>query len=539
MTQTKPLVFVFHFCKKEVSAAIKNLEWYRALDHNADVDCILAFDDLVEPADVAKIKELAQKYFRSVEEFQYPHPDRISWPAAPNHAWQNVARYMDFVVKRPWFWMEMDAIPIRPKWLPDIVDEYARCGKPFMGPIVEGMGHVNGVCVYPPNVCHYDVDCLMVEDSAWDVQLGVKLKVNPQWTHNVCETLFQHFWALNPATDRSWNGAGQVVSFKQQTDLPKWVNLKAAIFHRCKDGSLIDELRKYYRDPSGAMVPRHIPQPPAAGIKRTRKITPPEIKYAGNAEILIVTYAKDFPWLKYCLMALDKFCFGFSGVRIVVPRRDTPALMATLQAAKLKRIEPKMMAFDEVPGKGMLHHMVIIFEADLWCPEADIIVHLDSDCIFNQVTTCDEYVQQNKPVMLKRTYTGLYDPVSKAVSDCIQWKRVTEAMLGFETDCYTMCRHPSAFPKELYPALRAHLEEQHGPLLPYVTGGRNEFPQDRCEFPTLGAYAWEYMPDAIHWVDLDAIIAAKGEFPMDHQQAYHSHSGITPEIKAEIESWLK
>lgn len=247
------MIVVLHFCSKDWEATARNLNWMLELDPHSSLPCLLAYDDETPPAAVQRIEALARRYFASIKTFWYPAPLKKTWPAAPNWAWQNVARYIEWELKQPWLWLESDAIPIRTGWLTDIESEYSRCGQPFMGVIPEGMNHLNGVCVYPGNISHHTVNALMTEETAWDVVLGL----DTEGKRHSADRLFQHFWAVNPATNQHWNGSGALVSFKSQADLVRWCDLKAALFHRCKDGSLIEQLRIFRRDPSAAMVPNH------------------------------------------------------------------------------------------------------------------------------------------------------------------------------------------------------------------------------------------------------------------------------------------
>ena len=66
-----------------------------------------------------------------------------------------------------------------------------------------------------------------------------------------------------------------------------------------------------------------------------------------------------------------------------------------------------------------------------------------------------------------------------------------------------------------------------------MTAGRNEFPQDRNEFPALGAFAWEFFRDSYHWIDIDKVPP-----PKDRVHVYWSHGGITQAIREQIEGYL-
>lgn len=253
------MIVVIHFCAKDVDLAIKNLNWWIYLDGKSDLDCVLSYDDITPANKVAEVEGLANRYFKSVQKFWYPAPIRKTWPFAPNWAWQETARYMAATHSKPWIWMESDGVAIRKGWLTDIAAEHYRAGKPFSGHIVTGMGHCNGLCVYPPIVAQYARDCLHVTEIAWDVVLGGELSRDGnilQYVHP-SHTLFQHCWCINTADGKAWNGSGEVATFKNTHDVIRLVDLTMAIFHRCKDGTLIDMLKLHYEHPELAMVPQN------------------------------------------------------------------------------------------------------------------------------------------------------------------------------------------------------------------------------------------------------------------------------------------
>lgn len=538
------MIIVVPICNKDGALAIKNLEWQRDLDGKIDCDCILAVDESTSEPIRNKAKALAESIYRKTVFYLIPVPPVQGWPQAPNHVWQYTARFIAAFPKKlghqPWLFLEPDAIPVKPGWWKAIDEEYKLGKKPFMGHVVTGIvengGHLTGVAVYPPIVANFLTDALMTQNTAWDVIMGVewnKSGLIPQMVHNAWK-LFQHVWGVDEQGNASRTG-GKPVTFKCKEDVFRWVDLDAAIFHRCKDGSLIDQLFEIRckKDTKEFNVPDHTGTThtiPKIVVKPGALV--PEIKYTGRAEILIVTYHKDKPWLDYCLRAMKKYLHGFSGITLVVPERDRQVF------AEITRIyhHVNMQTWPEVEGKGMLDHMVQICNADKWCPRADIVVHFDPDCIFHTTTTVDEYVQNGKPVMLKRAYSKLYDPVHKAMSDCFQWKAVVEKALGFETDAYTMCRHPSCHPISVYPELRKWIEAaQNKPFAEFVLDGRNSFPQTFAEFPTLGAFGWEMLRERYHWIDID-----KEAAPVDRQMTFWSHGpGLTAQIREQIEGYLR
>lgn len=86
------------------------------------------------------------------------------WPEGPNSYWKYTIEYLKEIDnKQPWFWMEMDCIPLKPDWVNILEDAYNKCGKPCFGTIqntttvtkegykINIAEHLQGTAVYPPN----------------------------------------------------------------------------------------------------------------------------------------------------------------------------------------------------------------------------------------------------------------------------------------------------------------------------------------------------------------------------------------------------
>lgn len=257
----------------------------------------------------------------------------------------------------------------------------------------------------------------------------------------------------------------------------------------------------------------------------------------GPMEILIVTHAKDMPWLQLCMESIERFCTGFQGVTIAHPVHQ---LEIFKQAALDFDWHCRLYAYEEVPGKGMIQHMVKMAEADLIVPpETKWVLTCDADCIFTMPTRPEDYFANGKPYYLVRTWDSLTaqdpdNPGAKVVSDCYQWREPTAKQLGFDPAMYTMCMNTNVFPVEFFGHYRAHIEKMHQqPFAQWMLSGRNEFPQDRMDFTAMGAWAWQYMHEYWTWIDVD-----KQPYPADRKRAYWSHGGVTPAIRKEIEGLL-
>lgn len=284
-------------------------------------------------------------------------------------------------------------------------------------------------------------------------------------------------------------------------------------------------------DATEANVPNHTPN---------GSMTEPNPKPVdGPTEILIVTYWKDFPWLAYCLHCIQKYCTGFQGVTVAIPYRDLEAFHQMSPA--VGKVRTVVRTFDEVPGKGMLHHMAMMAKADELVPAGTkyVLLH-DADGMFHTPSTPEHFFWENKPYYLIRTWAslGVLDrrhPVARVASDCAMWKGPTDAQLGWDTEFYTMCVNTQAMPIEFFKPYREYLEARHRqPFEQYMTSGKNDWPQSIMDFTAMGAWAHKFMHDRFTWFDVD-----NGQpYPKDRKKAFHSHGGITPEIRSEIEGFI-
>lgn len=230
-------LLVLPFCKKDSSLAAKNVAWMEALQpqgYNCDV--LLSYDTKTPNNHVKEIEGICNRIFKQTILFQYPAPRFEGWPAGPNHAFQATANYVYHSVKRPWFWMEADMVPLKRDWLDTLQNEYWLCGKPFMGSIVKSLGHMNGSGIYPENFPELCPNAMKATTVAWDWVMKPDMILK---THDASR-LMQHWWGMNKGQPHV--NLGQAPSFRDRNNM-KWIEADAVTLHRCKDGSLIDVLR--------------------------------------------------------------------------------------------------------------------------------------------------------------------------------------------------------------------------------------------------------------------------------------------------------
>lgn len=161
-----------------------------------------------------------------------PRPFQLSkeyWPQGPNWSFTCVAQYCH-TQRWDFFFIEPDVVPLKRGWLDAIEQEYRGSGRPFMGHFEpEGSQHpwhLAGVAVYNWEV--YQRIHWHDYEKAWDVSMGPHLMHEAHQARTI---------------QQQWGEYGRPPSFYKQSDLEQ-LRPDAVLFHRCKDGTLIDRLRE-------------------------------------------------------------------------------------------------------------------------------------------------------------------------------------------------------------------------------------------------------------------------------------------------------
>lgn len=221
-----------------------------------------------------------------------------------------------------------------------------------------------------------------------------------------------------------------------------------------------------------------------------------------NCEIFIVSCAKHFDWLEYCLKSIGKFASGFSGVTVLVPQEpDYPMAVQRFFGRDFGPLPFRWpICGPEWPDKGMLWHMAQVMKADEWCPEADFILHTDSDCVFSEPVTPEDYFVNGKPVLYHERFKSL----GKKHPDVLRWQEVVQKCVTFPVTQETMRRHPAVHPRKTYLKSREEIERKtRVNWEDYIRNQRNEFPQSFCEYVTLGNVGMHYFPNDYNLMDME------------------------------------
>lgn len=530
------VVTVMPVARFDWNLAKKNVAWMRAAGCK---EKIVAFcsPDLNDSQKTALEAHVEVVVADSVKETGYF--------GTPNQMIRGALEYVEkHHPKKAMLWCEADAIPLRGSWIREISEEYRKCGRPFMGDVYRGQGavpHMTGNAVYHPNWRRYapSLAALTNEPCGWDTLCAHETLPRAHEAKTI-----QQVWRPRLPITRE---------FVKATIRPECV-----LFHQVKDGSLIDILcadaglpvipldaplcKSTYETQKANLGPYHSPimgAIPPAQLKRFAHQLPqlqPAVTLP-QTHILIVTFKRDMDFLRYCLKSIEKHASGFSGVTIAVPSSERGLYNWVKHAS--------VVYFDETPGKGMLHHEIMVCRADELCPNAGAILHVDADCMFWSKVTPADYLPGGKPLLVRERYASLRN------TNRLIWQKCVENAIGVRPEYECMVRHPQIHLREVYAKTR-ELVAQHNemPFDQYVLSCNNAFPQGFAEFPLLGAVAIAHFRERYECVDYDWRVDAHEcglKEDASFQYAYRrdrdklvetwSHAGIG-RYKSDLEGWL-
>lgn len=237
-----------------------------------------------------------------------------------------------------------------------------------------------------------------------------------------------------------------------------------------------------------------------------------------RVEIICVTFGRDLDFCRAMLNSIEKFAKGFAAVHLVVPEHERPLFEAAVP------VWVTLHSYPEESGNGMIQHEAEILMSDIWCPQADAILHMDADCIFTQPVSPYAYIYDGKPILYRERFENFYltHPIRYG------WKETVQKAIGIDPEWETMVRHPAIHIPKVYQTTRRIIEAvNQKPFYDYVMSCRNEFPQDFAEFPTLGAVAIEFFPELYNFIDYNA---AGKDYPYrvanDRMISFWSHGGL-------------
>lgn len=236
-----------------------------------------------------------------------------------------------------------------------------------------------------------------------------------------------------------------------------------------------------------------------------------------QTDILIVSCARHFPWLRYALLSCKRYATGFRQVKVLIPDDDLSAMTPLLTELSTKGgIDIVVQCYEDWPGKGFLRHEHVIICSDQFT-DADFVCHIDSDCMFTEPVTPEDYFRDGKPVLVHASFHWL---VNFQQANLGMWQVAVEKAVGWVPTQETMRLHPAVHYRRTYSLARECIETHTGmSCADFIRSCENSFPQTFAEFPTLGAVAWRLSHEDYHWLDQE-----KGEWPYQKLTQWWSHA---------------
>lgn len=254
---------VIPFHAGDVELVENQLAWIDELGGARKFECVLVADAKQTDDDVAKIVKLAKLCFKKHVLVRTPYRIKLSqtgdspWPVGANWAFYSAAFYMGMTSKDGWLWCEGDCCPLKEGWLEEIDHEYQSKGKPFLGPVIITQNksfrpqYMNGTAVYPNNALKYFhaamVDFLKGAGHAFDISGSAQTVPNAHFTkliqHGYTDDKGINHWGTHPNVPLEFREVRQEDD-PENVLTPASISPEAVLFHPCKNGSLIELLRK-------------------------------------------------------------------------------------------------------------------------------------------------------------------------------------------------------------------------------------------------------------------------------------------------------
>lgn len=244
------MTVVIPFHSGDIHLTVGLLEWINQLGKQPEHTCLLVADAAMEWGDCLDCLNLANEIFRSATLITNDKPTQ-GWIPGSNSLFAAAAIHMQ-TVGESWFWLEPDATPLKKDWLESIATAYQSCGKLFMGSLIHHdlanrpNPYFEGCGVYPSDTWSRIKDTWNPEESwtLWCAPVVVPEAIN--------SPLFQHYWGVKDlaptfALDKLPGSPVNTFTLAQ-------IQPQAALFHRCKDGSLAELLRKKLFPVEGTFV---------------------------------------------------------------------------------------------------------------------------------------------------------------------------------------------------------------------------------------------------------------------------------------------
>lgn len=223
--------------ENDIGATIRLLEWMEDLGGCQKHDLVIVADAATNWPQVDFALKVGGRIFKTTH-LVTNKKSVIGWIEGPKSLVLELFQYMS-QVDQATLLMDSDAIPLVPGWLDQIEMEYRQSGKPYMGHVFNcdqpGLPArlMSPIAVYPPDAI--ELKSAIEQGHHWDVSM-TEIVVPKCHETKLIHHLFGEF--LRPPTFAEKGIPG--------TDVfePSNIPTGAVVFHRNKDGTLINLLRQ-------------------------------------------------------------------------------------------------------------------------------------------------------------------------------------------------------------------------------------------------------------------------------------------------------
>lgn len=233
------MVVVIPFCEADAALAVKTLRVIEYLNAGKNHDCLLH----TPMRDIPEHRAVAYRCFKSVSEHKYDDIYQpAGWPAGANHAFMAALTKMS-EQGSPWFWLEPDALPIRPDAFDRIAEDRPDAQLAGVQMLhMAGHPYINGVARYAHDALTLAPTMAFSRTTPFDMAMGGTFTGSRIDQRELIFNFPRAFHLHSHAED--------------ETFLHWLLNTGKVLFHGCTDGSMHDlVMGKRPVKPEGYYVP--------------------------------------------------------------------------------------------------------------------------------------------------------------------------------------------------------------------------------------------------------------------------------------------
>lgn len=240
-------------------------------------------------------------------------------------------------------------------------------------------------------------------------------------------------------------------------------------------------------------------------------------------DIFLRSYRNDASWIPFALRSIDRFVSGVRHLIIAVPDEDLE-IFRELGLTRERLVASRISTDAMNPYLGQQADKL---SAHLYS-DAEYFLFWDSDVVAIRPFNPGDLMIDGKPRCLETPWDKLVNPDGTPATP---WRPIVERALGHPVSKERMRAHPMMAHRMALIGLRDYMQKiHHVPLVDYIASQPN---REFSEWNVLHSWAADHAPEFFTFWDTE-----KEGVPEPFVKQYHSWSGLTPEIRAEMERIL-